>query len=269
VRQRSAVRLTVDAQHHITYDDTGDGPLTIFVHGGLLDRRVWGALVGLVGPRRRSVSLDLRGFGESSPLAGPLDTAVLARDVARLVDALGSPADVVGLSMGGIVCLELANAKPSIVRSVALIGTSIIGPRPAPRTTAAARERRAREDGPAEVARGFTREMLGERADPKEAQLVLSMAASTPLETTIALYRSSPLHQDRHVLVAPLRMPLLSVLGELDALVDPAAETRAAREAGAAIVTVPGAGHLVPIEAPDALAAALQEFWTSGVGVNG
>lgn len=91
----------------LAYDDLGDGPAILFVHGFLLDRTMWRhQVLALDGWRR--IAPDLRGMGLSEAPEHPYGVSVYADDLARLLDALDVERTVVcGLSLGGYVAFEL------------------------------------------------------------------------------------------------------------------------------------------------------------------
>jgi pimeloyl-ACP methyl ester carboxylesterase len=66
---------------------------------------------------------------------------------------------------------------------------------------------------------------------------------------------------DRLVVIRSLRVPVLVIAGEEDAIV-PEADSRAMAEAASLgeLIVIPGAGHLSPMEAPGATDAAIQSF---------
>jgi len=110
--------LTVDGTR-LYYDEAGAGPPLLFVHGLGSSGRDWFGQVPHFADRYRVVRLDLRGHGRSERAPGPYSIPQFARDVAvalRRLDA--APAHVVGLSMGGMVGLELAASAPQLVRSL-------------------------------------------------------------------------------------------------------------------------------------------------------
>ena len=69
---------------------------------------------------------DLRGYGHSPATSGTVTMAELAADVWGLVDDLGiSTAAPVGLSMGGLVAIETALARPDRVWALGLVASTV------------------------------------------------------------------------------------------------------------------------------------------------
>src|SRR3954469_22251611 len=93
----------------------GSGPPLLLVHG--FGGAAWNfsELAPLL-PGRRLIVPDLPGHGGASAL--PATTLAGFADV--LAPLLGSPADVVGHSMGGVVALRLAERHPTLVRRLVL-----------------------------------------------------------------------------------------------------------------------------------------------------
>jgi 3-oxoadipate enol-lactonase/4-carboxymuconolactone decarboxylase len=88
------------------------------------DRHMWDAQVPVLARRYRVVRYELRGHGRSgSPRAeGPVTIADLGSDVLRLMDQLGiASAHHVGLSIGGMVALWLAERHPERVERLAVV----------------------------------------------------------------------------------------------------------------------------------------------------
>lgn len=94
-----------------------DAPVLVLLHGmgAVSDGSSWDAVVALLADDHRLVVPDLRGHGASSR-PGSYTLAEQADDVARLLDLLGvARATVVGHSMGGLVAIVLARARPDLV----------------------------------------------------------------------------------------------------------------------------------------------------------
>lgn len=105
----------------LSHDGPGESPV-VLVHGNVSSALFFQPLMTTLG--RRSLAIDLRGFGGSEPL--PVDATRGVRDfsddVAAVLDALGvGAAHLVGWSMGGGVVLQLLLDRPDLVRSLTLI----------------------------------------------------------------------------------------------------------------------------------------------------
>ena len=164
-----------------------------------------------------------------------------------------------GFSLGGFVALEMVARAPNRVSRLALIATTA---RPVPQAQAAARqadwEAARHEAVDAVVARDLWPIYVAasRREDRALRETVLAMArdigrAAWERQVQAALTRPDSRHGLTRVAV-----PTLVMTGSEDKLCPP----EHAREMGAAIpgartVLLPGVGHFLPLEAPDALAA--------------
>lgn len=92
---------------------------------------MWEPQARAFGADYRVLCPDIRGHGNSPVPAGPYSIAGLAADVLALLDRLGvEQAHVVGLSLGGMIAMEMASSHPNRVRSLAVLSTSaFLGPR--------------------------------------------------------------------------------------------------------------------------------------------
>ncbi|WP_309133409.1 alpha/beta fold hydrolase [Cellulomonas sp.] len=103
-----------------------DAPVVVLLHGmgAASDRSSWDRVVPLLAGDHRLVVPDLRGHG-ASPRPGSYALAEMADDVARLLDRLGvAGATVVGHSMGGVVAVVLAQARPDLVSALVVEDSS-------------------------------------------------------------------------------------------------------------------------------------------------
>lgn len=98
----------------IGFDDVGDGPPLVLLHGLGLDRTMWGPQVERFRRTHRVVTPDARGAGASGTLAAGVPVlATQAADVDALLEHLGvERAVVVGVSFGGVLAQELALRHP-------------------------------------------------------------------------------------------------------------------------------------------------------------
>jgi len=97
----------------IAWDEAGDGPSIVLVHGLSEDRRTWDPIVALLADAFRCVRLDLRGHGESGD-ADDYSAFAMAGDVATVVAEAGvddAPL-VIGHSLGAVVATMYAAGAP-------------------------------------------------------------------------------------------------------------------------------------------------------------
>lgn len=108
----------------------GSGPVVVFLHANVCDRRMWRAQLDALGATCRAVVYDRRGFGESSRATG--DHSAVA-DLIAVLDAVAgnSPAILVGCSQGANIALGATLRHPSRVCGLALISPTVAGA-PAP-----------------------------------------------------------------------------------------------------------------------------------------
>jgi len=110
------------------YQVTGSGPRVLFVNGSGVTLEDSGVLVGLFSSHCQVLSYDYRGLGRSGPLTGGYTMSDCAADARRVLDAVGwKTAPVLGISLGGMVALELAVSSPDRIERLALLCTSAGG----------------------------------------------------------------------------------------------------------------------------------------------
>lgn len=255
----------MEGTFQLGYDEAGDGPPLVLVHGFPFDRRMWASqLEGLAGIRR-VVAVDLRGRGLSPhPADGGWTIDDHADDVARTIEACfkgAGPVDVGGLSMGGYVLFALLRRRPELVRSLLLMSTRARADSPEVR---AARDRQAalaRVEGTRALAETLLPRVLAQGAGDDIRAAVRQMLDDTPPDTAAADLIAMRDRPDSTADLASIAVPTLVLHGDQDQLV-PVDEARAMAGSipGAQFSAVPGAGHLAPLEAPQDANVDLQLF---------
>jgi len=246
------------------YKESGEGPLAVLIHGFPLDHSVWLDQLEGLAHVRRCVTLDLRGFGKSDPTTHrSLTMEMLADDVAGLIDALGAHgADVVGLSMGGYVALALWELRPTLVRSLTFVDTRAAADTPDGRAGRDAMIDRLLDRGRIGLADEMVQALLGPAPSIQVQARLRSMIEGTRYETMVAALLGMKDRADRSALLPRIDVPALVIGGEEDTLIPPEVMKAMARAIpGARTTIVPGAGHLPPIERPDAVNEALIELF--------
>lgn len=119
------VGLVHSGEIEMTYDDTGNGPAVVLLHGYPFDRSMWREQIDFLSAHgNRVVAPDLHGFGETKSASEITTMEDMASDVAALMDRLEIDRAVIcGLSMGGYVAFEFDHLLPARVRALVLAGT--------------------------------------------------------------------------------------------------------------------------------------------------
>lgn len=244
------------------YDEAGSGPVLLLVHGFPLDASFWEKqLVGLSGIRR-VVAVDLRGRRRSPAEPDGWTIDLYADDVGATVEALGvDRVDLAGLSMGGYVVFSFLRRHRDKVRSLLLIDTK------AEADSAEAREGRektaaqVREKGIDALLEGLFPKIFAPGTGDQVKSKIRKMFEDTPVTTAAADALAMRDRADSTADLKGIALPTLVVHGEQDALMGiDAARTMADGIPGAAFVAIPGAGHMAPLEQPDAVNAAIRDF---------
>ena len=252
-----------DTRLHIR--QRGVGPVALFIHGFPLDSTMWVDQLAELSAQRRCIAPDLRGFGRSSPVTGePLTMERHADDLASVLDLVSEEqADIIGLSMGGYVALAFAELYPNRVRSLALIDTRAGADSAEGKAGRDAMAQRLVAEGRDAIAAGMQTALLAPDASIAAQARLRTMIESCPYETIVAALGGMRDRPDRSHVLSSINVPATVLVGELDTVTPPSdSEAMAADLPQAELVTIPGAGHLTPIEQPqavnDALARLLQ-----------
>ncbi len=246
------------------YQSRGEGDLALFVHGFPLDHRLWLDQIDALSDLRHCVAPDLRGSGSSDPIVSlVLAMEQLADDMAELIEALGhASADVVSLSMGGYAALALWERHPERVRSLVLMDTRSGADSEAARAGRRETAERVADEGAAFLVGNLQKALLGPNAGLAARVRLRGMIEATGPETIVASLEGMARRADRTDTLSTISVPTLVVVGENDGLTPPdVAEHMAGLIPHADVVVIPGAGHLPPIESPDAVSDALRAFW--------
>ena len=269
--------------------ELGDGPPLVLVHGFMDNAALWAPILGSLAARHRVVAVDLPGHG----LADPFDYAdAELQDVARtflreVLDALElESAALVGSSLGGFVCTVFALDAPTRVTSLVLVGAPLGVTREVPLPLFVIGLLAGLPGG-----RGIARRLLSTPTRESLRKLMGQIAVAHPERLDDGMLDADVLGQERNreTYVGMLRYlgrprglmpfvgrlvlgegwddvaaPTLLLRGERDRFVTSRVEEAyrgiAARNPNVRIVPVVDAGHLLWLDAPDAVVREIEGF---------
>ena len=249
-----------DVRLYWKLDGAPDLPVLVLLNSIGTDMALWETSVPHLLPAFRLLRIDARGHGASDAPDGDYSLAMLADDVIAVMDAAGvQTAAVAGVSLGGMIAMELALAYPTRVTALALVCTS------ATMDAGAWRERieLVRAEGTAAIADMAMGRFLSPRfvathggAAESVRQGLIAMADTGYAGCGAAIRDMALIHR-----LPAIAMPTLVVAGDRDASTPFAGhgERIVAAMPDAHVVHL-DAAHLAPIETPAALAATLRAF---------
>lgn len=243
--------------------ESGTSDVLVLIHGFPFDSRMWEHQLSGLSDVRRVVAVDLRGRGRSTDAdADGWTVDTYADDIAATLDSLSAAnADVAGMSMGGYVAMALLRRHPEKVRSLILIDTKTGDDPPEAKE---AREKTAalvREKGTLELANGLLPKLTRPEPDEGVVEKAKQMFADTPSETAAADALAMRDRTDSTDLLSKATVPVLVIHGEQDQLMPvDGAKQMASNIPGARFVAIADAGHLSPMENPEAVNAAIRDF---------
>jgi pimeloyl-ACP methyl ester carboxylesterase len=290
--ERVEIEMPDGVRLHAEVSGPADAPVTVvLLHGWCLDRRTWRhqveALGGLGRRAPRVIAYDTRGHGRSS--ATQLSSATLDQlgdDLAEVLRRLAPTGPVVlgGHSMGGMTIMEFAHRHPreftervaglllvsttaeghthtryglpgsvaGVLRFGETIGAGVLA------RSGAWRPHRAVLPALAPALRWL---LFGDRCADEALGLTLRSVGRAPLRSIGGFRASIGAQQRLETLTAIGDVPAAVLVGDRDRLTPlPCAESIAAALPHARLAVCPGAGHMLPLERPEEVSAALVEI---------
>ncbi len=111
---------------HLYYETHGTGRPLVLLHGGLGSGEMFGPILPALSERHLVVVPDLQGHGRTADIDRPIDTRLMADDIAALIDHLGlEKPDLVGYSLGGGVAFFTAVKYPQKVGKLVMASAHI------------------------------------------------------------------------------------------------------------------------------------------------
>ncbi|MDY6916744.1 MAG: alpha/beta hydrolase [Chloroflexota bacterium] len=243
------------------YEDVGEGPAIILLHGYTGSHQDWAAQIPVLSGRYRVIAVDQRGHAQSEAPSSAADYSVkiMAEDAHALLKHLGiGKSAIMGHSMGGFMALELVLKYPDVVTALVLVDTSSGEFERVPDFA----EIRARLD---ELARTEGLNAAFEynaehnpavkeqyERHPERREISRQKVLQTSVDGYIYVSRSFGEWEPLTPRLSEIRVPTLIVVGDEDIAFHRASKVMKESIAGAELVTLAGSGHSPHEEVPDA-----------------
>jgi len=261
------------------YEEHGSGEPLLLIMGLATPSEGWTLQAPEFAKHYRTIVYDNRGVGRSTKPAGPYTIHEMAEDAIGLMDHLGiERADVLGISMGGMIAQELVLRHPDRVRGLVLACTY---PEP---DEAIERERKVSvsalggtitEDGETKVdlagldpltffqllmPKVFNAEFLATQLPMLMEVFGGTLQWGFSIEAILAQVEACVGHNATERL-GTIQAPTLVITGDSDLLIPPSnSDVLAERIPGAKLVKVPGGSHGFNFETPDAFNREVLDF---------
>lgn len=219
----------------------------------------WGPIADLLGGRIDLQAFDMPSHGRSDPWQRQPDGPDLHTAVTRIAASfIQRPVDLIGHSMGAGVALRIAVAAPEAIRTLTLIEPTIFTPAPDAEQHGRDTEfARLLTEGDLEGAtRAFIATWGGESFDDMPPKRQAQMVERIPL---IAELEGPQWHDSAGILrdggLEAIDAPVMLISGaNSPRVIHSIAEALAERLPDVGRATVPGAGHMLPLTHPEAVA---------------
>lgn len=101
------------------YEMAGDGRPVVLAHAGFVDSRMWDSQWQVLAKQYRVIRFDLRGFGKSDVVTGPISRRA---DLLNLLEGLDiRQAAFIGCSLSGALILDFALEHPKTVSALVVV----------------------------------------------------------------------------------------------------------------------------------------------------
>ena len=233
------------------YEEEGSGEPLLLLHGGLVTIETWENQRPALADHYHVYLPERRGHGRTPDVPGPTGYDLMAADTAAFMQALAIPsAHLVGWSDGGNVALEMALARPELVRKLVLIG-------------AAADFSGSTADG-TEWVNSLTPDKLPPfltgpyaRLSPDGPEHLRVVA-----EKTIEMWKTQPRHEMSEL--AAITAPTLILIGDNDGVTIEHAAQMLRAIPNAQLAVIPGADHGVMLDKPEIVNRLILDFLAAG-----
>lgn len=237
----------------------------IFIHGFPYDHTMWKEQIDVLSEKYFCVAYDIRGLGESPAGDGQFTMESFVDDLEIIIDKLKLDKPILcGLSMGGYIGLHALERFQEKFSAAILCDTRSESDSNEGKLKRAAAIKRTNTEGLAPFAKDFITNCFGDhyKQNYKEEfeRRIAESSAFNPIGIKGSLLAMLS-RTDTTEYLSKIKIPVLVICGEFDALTPPAVmKPLAEKIRESEFVIIKNSGHMSPIENPEEVNVAIQKF---------
>ncbi|MDQ2804525.1 MAG: alpha/beta hydrolase [Pseudomonadota bacterium] len=260
-----ALRITITPMARLIRDGVGLGyeergagePALVLMHGILCSRRYLAPQLAHFSRRHRTVSIDLRGHGESDAPDQEYTIDVFVDDIAWMCEQLELARPIlIGHSLGGIIALAAAAYRPTLPAAIVALDSVLVPP---PDRAGVMRELfiSLRSGDHVSAAREYFSLLFGSGHDAELRRWILEEIGHVPRHVALSAWENAFFNFDTAAAARACRLPFLYI----DAGTPNVNLEQLGRLCPTLVIgrTV-GAGHFHQLEVPDQINAMIDRF---------
>ena len=251
----------------ISYTDNGSGKPLVLIHAFPSDQQLWSPQIEVLKKHFRIITLDLWGFGQSSPTDGKAITMTqYADEVNTLLEHLQIKHAIIGgESMGGYITLAFLNKYPQKVDALILADTQSISDNADTKKKREALAQEVLTQGTENLTKGFLPQALSPQASEKTKLFLMDMMERQSAKGIASALRGMALRQDMSKTLAATSLPVLILTGKEDKLIlAKQSEDMHALAKNSQLVVINNAGHLSSLEQAEKWNNAVIQMYANG-----
>lgn len=261
-----------DQQRYQVYRAGTEGPVLLFVHGFPMTHALWEKQFLHFAENYRVIAPDLRGLGASRVHSDDLLISMEqhADDLHDLLQVLhvDEPVVFIGLSMGGYIAWQIARKYPHFLRALVLCHTRVIADTEEQKLGRyQLADQTVQDQSSRKVEEAMFPRLLPSTASSEVQSAMKQMARSSTPGGLASAIRGLAERNEMTSLLPSIAVPTLAISGEHD-IISPPGEMAAWTNhiPQSKFVTLPGVGHVSPLESPAAFNQLLSESlpWLTG-----
>ena len=247
---------------NLSFSDEGKGTAIVLIHGFLENSTMWDTIKPTLSKRNRVVAIDLLGHGKSDCLGYVHTMELFSEAIEAVLKHLKLRKYIlVGHSLGGYVCLQLAKKYPTKIKGLCLLN-STSNEDSEERKKLRFRANKMIQNNFTNMVRMSFVNLFGEESRKTfktEINVALQEALQTPIQGYMAANEGMRIRENNNAVLAKNSFKKLIISGKKDPVLNLETSLQEAKKTNTEIVVLKG-GHMSHIENKEELITTLKAF---------